>query len=251
MDTKAWAEIIKSAAQSDLGILALMILAVCLLALVFFRKASERIRLGIFLLLFGGVALFTVSVISKTPNEGQAVEGTAVQTPGEAAIGIKDIEGVWYAEVTYSWGITEIERFDFTVDGERLRGTASFGKAPRQIVDGRLSGRRLSFLTHVGGRSFQYRGKIEESSIQFTLDNQGEPPTRFVAARTVEEARRLRPRLPTGGTEPELRQGAPGLASSVDARLAGRLAAAVQGPPTSFREDIRWQSIRRNSAASS
>ena len=110
----------------------------------------------------------------------------------------------WYAEVPYSWGISEIERFDFTVDGERLVGTASFGNAPRQIVDGRLSENRLYFLTHLDGRIFQYRGEIGESQIRFTLDNQGEPPTQFVAARTVEEARRLRPRLPTGGTEPEL-----------------------------------------------
>jgi hypothetical protein len=122
----------------------------------------------------------------------------------KALISTKAIEGIWYAEIQYSWGISEIERFDFTIDAERLVGTASFGKAPRQIVDGRLSKDRLYFLTDLDDRIFQYRGEIAQSQIQFTLDNKGEPPTKFVAARTVEEARRLRPTLPTGGTEPRL-----------------------------------------------
>jgi hypothetical protein len=122
----------------------------------------------------------------------------------KALISTKAIEGIWYAEIQYSWGISEIERFDFTIDGERLVGTASFGKASRQIVDGKLTKNRLYFLTNLDGKSFQYRGEIEESQIQFTLDTQGEPPTKFVAARTVTEAQRLRPRLPTGGTEPRL-----------------------------------------------
>ena len=204
MDSKVWAEIIKSAAQSNLGVLALMILVVCLLALVFFRQATERIRLGVFLLLFAGVALFTVSLISSTPKEGEAVTATKVQTPRERAIRTKAIEGIWYAEVSYSWGIRELERFEFTVDGERLLGTVSFGKSPRQIVDGRLSEDRLFFVTKLDDRTFQYKGEIGESQVQFTLNNKGEPPTQFVAARTVEEARRLRPRQPSGGTEPEL-----------------------------------------------
>lgn len=122
----------------------------------------------------------------------------------QAPVGTQAIEGTWYAEIQYSWGISELERFDFTSDGERLVGTASYGNSPRQIVDGRTSRNRLFFRTNPGERAFQYSGEIGESQIQFTLDNPGEPPTKFVAARTVEAARQLQPRLPTGGTEPTL-----------------------------------------------
>lgn len=122
----------------------------------------------------------------------------------ESRISAEAIEGLWYADILYSWGISEIERFDFTVDGQQLIGTASFGEEPRQIIDGRLSNDRLSFRTNTGDRIFQYRGEIVESQIQFALDNKDKQPTKFIAARTVEEARRLRPRRPSGGTEPRL-----------------------------------------------
>lgn len=52
--------------------------------------------------------------------------------------------------------------------------------------------------------TYPYRGEVGASRIQFTLDNKGVRPTQFVAARAVEEARRLRPRRPAGGTEPKL-----------------------------------------------
>lgn len=116
----------------------------------------------------------------------------------------KTIEGIWYADTRYSWGESEMERFDFTLNGEQLVGTASFGKQPRQIVDGRLSKKRIYFLTNIGDRTFQYRGEVVGSHIQFTLDNRNEPPTKFVAARSMEDALQLRPRLPSGGTEPRL-----------------------------------------------
>ena len=122
----------------------------------------------------------------------------------EPQISTRTVEGTWYADIQYSWGVKQIERFDFTVDGKQLLGTASFGQIPRQIVDGKLSKGRLYFLTILDETTFQYRGEIGESQIQFTLDNKGEQPTNFVAVRTAEEARQLRPGLPAGGTEPKL-----------------------------------------------
>ncbi len=130
--------------------------------------------------------------------------GQLVKQQSESQISAKAIEGIWYADIQYSWGISQIEEFDFIVDGEQLIGTASFDKGPRQIIDGRLSKNQLYFRTNLDDRIFQYRGETVESQIQFTLDNKFEPPTKFVAARTVEEARRLRPRRPSGGTEPRL-----------------------------------------------
>lgn len=51
-------QIITAAAQSYLGILALLSVALSFLAYVFFAKASEKIRVGIFVLLFVGVLGF-------------------------------------------------------------------------------------------------------------------------------------------------------------------------------------------------
>jgi hypothetical protein len=95
------------------------------------------------------------------------------------------IEGTWYAEVAYSWGVRASEQFEFRMDGERLLGTASFGGArfPRRILEGKLARDRLFFNTKLKtlyGRAekeitYQYTGELKGSTIQFTLDNEGEP----------------------------------------------------------------------------
>lgn len=51
-------EIITAAAQSYLGILALLSIALSVLAYFFFATASEKVKVGIFVLLFLGVAAF-------------------------------------------------------------------------------------------------------------------------------------------------------------------------------------------------
>ncbi len=124
------------------------------------------------------------------------------------------IEGTWFAEVAYSWGLRESEQFEFTVNEERVQGTASFGgpRFPRHILEGKLTGDRLFFIVKLQtlrGREesevvYQYRGEVRGARIHFTLDNEGNPSTRFVAARTPDEAKSAAPRLPTGGTKPNL-----------------------------------------------
>ena len=64
-------EIITAAAQSYLGTLALLSVALAVLAYFFFAKASENARIGIFVLLFlgvigFGVAMFRVSASAAT-----------------------------------------------------------------------------------------------------------------------------------------------------------------------------------------
>lgn len=70
-------EIITAAAQSYLGIFALLSVALSLLAYFFFAKASEKVKVGIFVLLFVGVigfgvAMFRASTASPTPALAQA-----------------------------------------------------------------------------------------------------------------------------------------------------------------------------------
>ena len=65
---KSVPEVIKVAAQSKLGILALLVIALSILAYVFFAKASAKIRVGIFVLLFAGVVGFGAAVVRESPS---------------------------------------------------------------------------------------------------------------------------------------------------------------------------------------
>lgn len=65
---KSLPDIIKAAAQSHLGLLALLVVGISLLAYVFFAKASERSRLGVFVLLFVGVVGFGVAMFRASPG---------------------------------------------------------------------------------------------------------------------------------------------------------------------------------------
>jgi hypothetical protein len=60
--------IITAAAQSQLGILALLVVALSVLAYFFFAKASEKARVGIFVLLFLGVVGFGVAMFRAAPT---------------------------------------------------------------------------------------------------------------------------------------------------------------------------------------
>ena len=63
------AAIIDSARESTLGIVGLMILAISVLAFLFFGREGVRVKIGVFLLLLLGVVTFTYSVVLEThPN---------------------------------------------------------------------------------------------------------------------------------------------------------------------------------------
>ena len=81
---KSLPEIIKQAATSPLGILALMIIGLAILAFFFFRGASERTRLVIFVMLFFGVVAFGAVVMyqaAKTPSGDGQPEKPGQQPP--------------------------------------------------------------------------------------------------------------------------------------------------------------------------
>jgi hypothetical protein len=61
-------EIITAAAQSYLGTLALLSVALSVLAYFFFAKASEKARIGIFVLLFVGVLGFGIAMFRVSAN---------------------------------------------------------------------------------------------------------------------------------------------------------------------------------------
>src|SRR5262245_21074597 len=66
-------QIIKESAASPLGILALMIIGLAILAFFFFKQAGEKTRIGVFVMLFLGVAVLAgkmVQVSNKLPGPG-------------------------------------------------------------------------------------------------------------------------------------------------------------------------------------
>lgn len=67
-------EIISAAAKSPLGLFALMILVLAVLGFFFFRQASERTRVTIFLLMFIGVVAFGIAIFSaSSPPSGKSL----------------------------------------------------------------------------------------------------------------------------------------------------------------------------------
>jgi len=132
-----------------------------------------------------------------------------------------DLSGDWKAEVTYDWrgsdGFAEkcTEVFRFQLDGNELYGTASFLGTKKILIDGKLNGTRLSFITKQrlvmdttsetyepdsGGFGLQmrevekeeirrYRGRIVEDKIHFVLEIYGgfseHVPIEFVASKVT------------------------------------------------------------------
>lgn len=60
-------KIIGEAAKSPLGLFALMILVLAVLGFFFFRGASERTRIAIFVLMFTGVTFFGIAIFHTAP----------------------------------------------------------------------------------------------------------------------------------------------------------------------------------------
>jgi hypothetical protein len=106
---------------------------------------------------------------------------------------IPDISGAWRAEVHYDWGANVEEVFRFRMDQELIFGTATYLEHPKGILDGRIEGERIYFLTKwvevgvgAGERTVTnvYRGRISAGKIRFVMqDDRGYPPVEFVATR--------------------------------------------------------------------
>ena len=79
-------EIIRAAAQSRLGVLALMVLVVGILGYVFFRRASEAAKASVFVLILVGVGLFAYAAVKEAPAlvSGGADGYAAVSVPAES-----------------------------------------------------------------------------------------------------------------------------------------------------------------------
>lgn len=108
-----------------------------------------------------------------------------------------DITGEWSAEVPYEFSAPRREVFALERDRDEVRGTASFLGVARGIVEGKIEGDRISFVTRTseiaGDESrdtrHQYSGTISDDGIHFIMQTSGgfsdHPPLRFTARRTA------------------------------------------------------------------
>jgi hypothetical protein len=71
--------IIGEAARSPLGLLALMIIALSVLAFFFFRSSSDKVRAAMFVLLFVGVVCFGVAAVRSIPSGSTYTDSPSIQ----------------------------------------------------------------------------------------------------------------------------------------------------------------------------
>jgi len=129
-----------------------------------------------------------------------AVFAGAWLLPGRAtgtnAAARADVNGAWHAEVTYDWpNARYVERFEFAGDGAELHGSASFLGTPRGLLEGRVDGDALAFVTRTretggGGSSelvHRYRARRVGDELRFVVQTEGgispHLPVEFVARR--------------------------------------------------------------------
>jgi hypothetical protein len=103
--------------------------------------------------------------------------------------------GTWQANVTYGWGATHLEKFDFQVDDDELLGTASYVGIARPITEGKVTEKKISFvtksLTALDDKTYEekhaYSGKLVDGKIVFRLQTDSgydsRLPETFTAAR--------------------------------------------------------------------
>lgn len=110
------------------------------------------------------------------------------------------IDGVWQADVKYSWGDTHGEMFRFETTGHTLTGTASYlgaGRGDRGILDGKIEGNRITFTTKsyatLNDKTYEekhfYSGLVSGNQIQFSLQTDSgydsRVPEKFIATRVA------------------------------------------------------------------
>jgi len=142
---KSLPDIIKAAAQSQLGILALLVVALSVLAYVFFAKARMKIRVGIFVLLFAGVVGFGVAMFRASDSGLPQAPGAVVTTSGLS----KEARTLLVGAASDPSGYVLYEKFGASVDlhtnGVSLltdksdhRVVATWESALKELVDAGL-----------------------------------------------------------------------------------------------------------------
>ncbi len=145
-------QIITAAAQSYLGILALLSVALAVLAYFFFASASEKIKVGIFVLLFLGVAGFGAAMFRAAPTPAGPAHDTAPRPAADPVASLSTEAKLLLKEAAQdAAGIVQFAHYgtgdelvtndkNLVPDNNRAdpRATAAWEAALKELVDGGL-----------------------------------------------------------------------------------------------------------------
>ena len=110
-----------------------------------------------------------------------------------------NIAGTWqtHGEVRYDWGDKYTEFFKLKLDGNEVRGTATFLGYDRAVLEGEMVGDKISFITRTRETSnneertvqHKYRGTVTEDEMKLEMHTTGgfsdHLPIEFVVRRTT------------------------------------------------------------------
>ena len=133
------------------------------------------------------------------PQADRAAAASSPSVAQEVAVR-PDINGLWQAEVRYDWSNADyVERFEFRGEGTELRGSASFLRVPRRVIDAHVDADGVRFITLTtettgsGSADITHRyegrfvGNAQGGEIRFVMQTEGgssvHAPIEFVAQR--------------------------------------------------------------------
>jgi hypothetical protein len=167
---------------------------VVVIGVLLFRHATPEANGGSSAAVVEPTAAINAEGGATHPSNGGAQTGRVAASAGKTA----QAGGNWTATVKYDWGDSHAEMFHFEMDGDEVSGTASFLGAERGILDGKIVGNRISFMTksltslNSDDKTYEdkhyYKGTIENDAIRFTMMTdssiESHVPIQFVASRT-------------------------------------------------------------------
>lgn len=110
-----------------------------------------------------------------------------------------NIAGTWQSEgeIRYGWGDKYIEIFKLKLDGNEVRGTASYLGYDRAVLEGEMVGDKITFITRTRETlnnnqerevQHKYRGTVKENEMQLEMHTTGSfsehLPIEFTVKRT-------------------------------------------------------------------
>jgi len=144
------------------------------------------------------VAIGTLGQSQRSPAHATVSPARVEPAPVPAARA--QVNGDWQADVTYDWDNARFsERFKFAGDVDALHGSASFLGVARGVLEGRVDGAGVVFVTRTSEMSgsgdsatavvHRYRGRLAGDELRFVMQTEGgssaHVPIEFVARRVA------------------------------------------------------------------
>ena len=144
------------------------------------------------------VAIGTLWQSQRSPAPATVSPARVEPAPVPAARA--QVNGDWQADVTYDWDNARFsERFKFAGEADALHGSASFLGVARGVLEGRVDGAGVVFVTRTSETSgsgdsatavvHRYRGRLAGDELRFVMQTEGgssaHVPIEFVARRVA------------------------------------------------------------------